>query len=133
MHTEDEAINEKLCPAAMGSGATERSIMKAGREVDALIEEKVMGHGSRWNFMPSTNIADAWSVVEQLKVSKWEFFAVGRSDNRLGLWFCELGKQFQLSNSEVIAYADTAPLAICLASLKAMEHKEKLAKPETVW
>lgn len=124
--------------------------MKAGRELDALVAEKVMGwrkidrikagwgkgpqvwdtgedpeqeHSSPTyqNFRPSESIKDAWVVVEQMEANKWEFCAVGRSSNGRGAWFCEFGKQFQLSNSEVIAYADTAPLAICLASLKAME------------
>lgn len=40
--------------------------MKAGRELDALVAEKVMGHGSRWNFMPSTDLDDAWKVVQQV-------------------------------------------------------------------
>lgn len=118
--------------------------MKAGRELDALIAEKVMD----WNWvnvfsnalmivppigdklrhthkyvdkgipdnMPhySTNIADAWRVVEKLQENDWEVIIETRSNEtevkakgRMGGWI------------DMYGIAETAPLAICLAALKA--------------
>ena len=109
--------------------------MKAGRELDALIAEKVMGwkvnydnwtvakpHFSKpdtfwcvslkagdWAaFTPSTQIADAWLVVEKL-IGQYEFMVQAIDGERwIAVFFHE-------------AEADTAPLAICLAALKAVE------------
>lgn len=99
--------------------------MKPGRELDALIAEKVMGmnvqHGRVWSQegkclretdLPSysTDIAAAWEVVEKLKLGllpdgdKW---IAGQAD-RAGL---------ETSN---LCWGDTAPHAICLAALNAV-------------
>lgn len=115
--------------------------MKVGRELDGLIAEKVMGwtyktfpdgacptvkhwHGPKDEcLLPrySIDIAAAWQVVEEM-------------NNR------EIGMELYRFNSEAMpkahecrfyedssgywsASADTAPLAICLAALKAVGHK----------
>lgn len=136
--------------------------MNAGRELDALIAEKVMG----WNWvnvfsnalmivppigdklrhahkyvdkgipdnMPhySTNIADAWLVVEKLKgmgfgvtineVCKRSGF-YKYNDNVLGYWHCNFTVSDKDDNDKLLKtnpeIAETAPLAICLAALKA--------------
>ena len=117
--------------------------MKAGRELDALIAEKVMGwkRGSffgiddddRWwlylgngkwqqqgfggkGFCPSTRIADAWLVVEKLGKN----FDVSRCRvyQEIEAWFWEAS-----FHNGPDAEADTAPLAICLAALKAVAHE----------
>jgi hypothetical protein len=107
--------------------------MKAGRELDALVSETfgiyAIAGGS---FEPSTNISDAWEVVEKLveeneklkfdlKVDKtfvmdyekasqyWRKSYVGRFEEHLGY----------MQSNLFVEEADTAPLAICLASLKA--------------
>ena len=136
--------------------------MKAGRELDALIAEKVMGwrrmswkdYHAYMNFMgtdereeftyawhdadgnmtefhandklyyddptppwaPSEEIADAWLVVEQLGKS----FDVSRCRKfqEIEAWFWEAS-----FHNGPDAQADTAPLAICLAALKAVKDK----------
>ncbi len=96
--------------------------MKAGRELDALIAEKVMDDmlaGIRLDGSPmfddiphySTQIADAWLVVEKLK----EEFDFDISYSKQG-W-----TMYVYNDTYSGIYADTAPLAICLAALKAVE------------
>ena len=117
--------------------------MKAGRELDALIAEKVMGltrHDESyvaegvgkvlrfvWRdgcggcvysgdmFLPhySTNIADAWEVVE--KADLWSLYgSIGDGPYRACI---------QFEDREGLMTADTAPLAICLAALKAVSQE----------
>lgn len=96
--------------------------MKAGRELDSLIHEKVFGQDPRqepyqrpdgamvYPFVPeySTDIAAAWQVVEKLTEGE---FHLSRCYG--GGWECELGAPY-------ISFGETAPLAICLAALEAV-------------
>lgn len=111
---------------------------KAGRELDALIAEKVMG----WRFMSrpvepllpplvdgairaedlrwrdsggffvvppySTDIAAAWELLNKIHPYA---LSIGYQDN---CWLVSASRK-------LLATADTAPLAICLAALKAVE------------
>jgi hypothetical protein len=113
--------------------------MKAGRELDALVAEKVIGltdfywlsgelhHEARYKqlLVPhySTNISDAWQVVEKLdhnvtlekfntftldfnnakQIEKYEYRATAWCDGHRGISYEE----------------ETAPLVICLSALKA--------------
>lgn len=98
--------------------------MKAGRELDALIAEKVMGwtydEVLGWNSPDgkltgqpcpraySTDIAAAWAVVVKFTgVARVEF-------HQAEGWWIELGNGYDSAS----ATAPTAPLAICLAALK---------------
>ena len=109
--------------------------MPAGREMDRLIAEKVMGwksdgshssdglpiyhtyqNGSRdvWlrDWKPSSDIAAAWQVAEKLR-NEW-----GSFDLRAGLqWFCWSDVDNRIAGEVVAASADTASLAICRAAL----------------
>lgn len=120
-----------------------------GRELDALIAEKVMGwenvhkHGSRLVGIPptqpgipvclaggeippySTDIAAAWEVVEKLQKDNpfW------KTSNYEGWMNFNLGPTTgndgfgwyaNFGDSNTIAYGKTAPHAICLAALKAL-------------
>ena len=134
--------------------------MKAGRELDALIAEKVMGltrHDESyvaegvgkvlrfvWRdgcgdcvysgdmFLPhySTNIADAWEVVE--KLGRWRGFdfmlVMPDPEQTFHLHTYEAG-WYEATNDgperRVVSDADTAPLAICLAALKAVSQEEQ--------
>jgi hypothetical protein len=109
------------------------------RKIDSLVAEKVMGwhnffnprngketwwvqvEGGTYqhvkeNFNPSTNISDAWQVVEKLRneheleviIETRECQTEVKAKGRLGGWI-----------SDLYGIAETAPLAICLASLKA--------------
>ena len=117
-------------------------MLTASRELDALIAEKVMGltfvypymtdknmtdkKGDPWYEVTgtqsgllevpaySTDIAAAWGVVEQL-CSQDRDFAVAyvRAQNE---WCVE----FSFGVAICREFADTAPLAICLAALQAV-------------
>lgn len=121
--------------------------MPAGRELDALVAEKVMGwtacdaneayprwmHGdpgdefaeagrgrgcapltTAWR-VPysrySTDIAAAWEVVEKVRGDRDVWL---QWDSETSIWGC----QFFSGGHE--CFADTAPLAICRAALKAV-------------
>jgi hypothetical protein len=123
----------------------EGALLKPGRELDALVAERVMGWSSesrtawcaqdprsylriQWKNgqgfereLPrySTDIADAWEVVESPHFDAW---MVGRNAN--GKWHV-----WNPYECVVVAYGDTAPhaiclAAICLAALKAVEGAE---------
>jgi hypothetical protein len=113
--------------------------MEAGRELDALVAEKVMGikayrvnqdmevftnrrqfldKGDYWytpskdatHALPyySTDIAAAWLVVEKMRGPDFRL-------NKDGDWVCCFGGTITFCGE-----GDTAPLAICLAALKAV-------------
>jgi hypothetical protein len=118
--------------------------MEAGREMNALVAERVMGwhfdidpkypekkvwldknnnyicNNSMWDYQFSTNIADAWRVVEKLNSMDIDIILniyVG------GGYSCYLGKEIpNMAGSMEIAdnnHATSMPLAICRAALLA--------------
>jgi hypothetical protein len=106
--------------------------MEAGRKLDALVAEKVMGWKDKvlttedegiaiiesfdniFKFSPSTNIADAWKVVEKIQEKFW-IKLVGYGEG----FICTLtGKGDNTLKTAVDE--TTAPLAICLAALEAV-------------
>jgi len=111
--------------------------MKPGRELDALVAEKVMGWKTNWlktdwweeinpnthrhkglvkDFKPSTDIAAAWEVVE--KMFERGGCEIGCYGSKSG------GKWFEVivitMNGEVKVTAHTAHEAICKAALLAV-------------
>lgn len=111
--------------------------MNPGRELDALVAEKVMGwrlgehlgmkrnvwklpegqklNGLDWCNEPplySTNIAAAWEVIEKLNICI-EVLRV--KEAQTGSW------QYVASTVSGRTIADAAPHAICLAALKAVD------------
>lgn len=104
----------------------------AGRELDALVAEKVMGwtrcdhrdleDGLWWcrgdgahiwpaDWTPSTDIAAAWQVVERLvALTNWEVQVFAKRHARYVVH----------ASPFVVTEADTAPLAICRAALAAL-------------
>jgi len=107
--------------------------MKAGQELDALVAEKVMGMrpGVDWhspcfdeffcdNPCPrfSTSIAAAWEVFEWLCKRGDDIAEVVQlTFNVQNGWWCTSERWTQI---DVQGNAPTAPLAICLAALKAV-------------
>ena len=102
--------------------------MEAGRELDALVAEKVMGipvkigvitgepyHAKFGYLLPeySHNIKHAWEVLDKVK-SGDPMVTFNSIDNK---WLC--GIWFKSRKQASIAYADTVPLAICRAALLA--------------
>lgn len=75
-------------------------------------------------FNPSESIADAWLVVE--KMTKENGISLGKAGDN---WECCIstseGRFLQTGGVDVFATADTAPMAICLAALKAVEGKNE--------
>jgi hypothetical protein len=113
--------------------------MPAGREMDALIAEKVMGwvwahspepYISGWykkgsggdftqSFEPSTDISAAWEVVDKMDEKFSFILECNNPPSTIEYkWFCELyAKCEPYIDYEV--YSSTAPLAICRAALLA--------------
>ena len=115
-------------------------ITEAGRALDAIIAEKVMGLTEKdwpWDYrtdgmasrsgqMPppySTSIAAAWEVVEKFQVAGnkvWVHLSRHAGIHvHIALY---LNNNASFAHHDVAAEADTAPLAICLAALKAVGH-----------
>lgn len=134
----------------------------AGRELDAMVAERVMGwrlsnyeaeaaaasdadyadaaindgwewegratRREAWQWRPSTDIADAWEVVEKMAADQPEWphhghYVCLHNSTGLGKWECRVG-------SFAEAHADTAPLAICRAALAALSHEQPHPEPE---
>ena len=93
-------------------------VVKSLEALDALVDKHVFG----WEFTEptafySTDIAAAWEVVEELDLSMYPLA-------------CTVGWRFEFDRNEG-AEAETAPLAICLAALKAKGINVTLGLPET--
>jgi len=107
----------------------------SGRELDAKIAERLMGftdvipiptgvyegseHGGVWTEIPrySTDIAEAWKVVEKVK-DLWPDIEWIHKENIWRVTMMVSGPDF------IEEEAGTAPLAICLAALKATEDSQ---------
>lgn len=125
--------------------------MKAGRKLDEIIAKIIMGledvryrhsgyygkklvHGhitfgggldiSPWVPHYSTSIADAWLVVEKMRNKKTALclLSVYEPAKNSFQWLCKV--EFIGSDRFEFSAQDSAPLAICLAALKAMGGEE---------
>jgi hypothetical protein len=111
--------------------------VNAGRELDALVAEKVIGipvkkfEDGSWltttgeNIEPySTDIAAAWEVVEHMRTTHWlDVFSLMSPSDESKFWFAGFEKKWH-GRSYAGIYdreaGDTAPHAICAAALKAV-------------
>lgn len=101
-------------------------LMEAGRELDALIAEKVIKGKpsgdliSCLSFPPyySINIAAAWEVVEKMQASGW-LWSVEHDDLGVSATF-DRGR-YKMEMDHHFQRAETVPHVICLAALKAVE------------
>ncbi len=103
--------------------------LKAGRDMDLIIGEEIVGWSRDENVpMPySTDIAAAWEeVVERMAEFKVEKPGDWSDQVR---WRAVLRIEYGGPMAE--AYADTAPLAICRAALKAHFHADKAHSKNT--
>lgn len=100
------------------------------RKLDALVAEKVMNGKTPGDWHPSTDIADAWEVVEATSLRYREgLFGVNVCRTAAGnpaysydatIYERIYGKDgWATDDYKFCAHAPTAPLAICLAALKA--------------
>jgi hypothetical protein len=116
--------------------------MEAGRELDALVAEKVMGHKVTWdrwcrilddpkptdpmepffgdtNIRVSTyssNIEYAWAVVERMRADGYGFYMELCKD----VWFAYFDKDNTFNELIKGGEHATAPLAICASALAAL-------------
>jgi hypothetical protein len=89
--------------------------MVPGRELDALVAEKVIGRRSSWTpYFPSIDIADGWEVIEKMKKRNWRIALNFEDDKWTALFYWDPNKQ------ACEAVAGTAPEAICKAALLAV-------------
>lgn len=126
------------------SAQTEKSILEAGHTLDARIAATVMGWqdvavderalgkrsqgippGSHKQYVPyySKDISAAWEVVEKMKERFGDVQVLANNFTRHpGWWECSIEHAIR---DEVLACveAETAPHAICLAALNAVEAK----------
>ena len=111
--------------------------MKAGRELDALVAEKVMGWVENTDpqgccyiephtgvehhsFAPSTDIAAAWEVLDAIGGNEFD------AEITCGMDGVSVGINRTISGDhEHCATGDTAPHAICLAALEAVRKERQ--------
>ena len=91
--------------------------MKPGRDLDALIAEKVMGSENNCPHY-STDITAAWEVVEK-------FHKIDVSHTFDG-WFCSIDTSDEYGQNGTWSHAQgqSAPHAICLAALNVVGEEE---------
>jgi hypothetical protein len=124
---------------------------RAGRELDRLIAQRVMGHvvtqqkrevfeatprGTRPVARYSTELEAAWEVAERLAITMipiqgGEWFAlVGRGERWSGpAEFMQFLAEADFANAGAAVGRDL-PFTICLAALRAMENRELRARGE---
>lgn len=103
---------------------TDTQALPAGRELDALVAEKVMGWApgadfaaaTYWSF--STNIADAWHIVERMREQQRMVSLNWLPDS--GEWFASIYPPPGEFGLPFDGYGDTAPLALSRAALAAV-------------
>lgn len=125
-----------------------RGEMIAGRELDALIAEQVMGgNWSSIDYAPyienlphySTDIAAAWQVVERMQELRYSLVigtnACARSQNGAKFYEGWRGLGQSIIDAEetegFLAVAETVPLAICKAALLAIAARTSVSTPTT--
>ena len=118
--------------------------MNPGRELDALVAEKVMGWwwgddespaGAGWyehddpkrarDWSPSQNIADAWEVVEKLVADGFSPDLLHMPHQPESSWTCHIDNSLGDTKTYIgipvaACSGKTVPHAICLAALKAV-------------
>lgn len=113
----DRLVAEKVMGWAIKRHYQPEGMIFHAREDDAIfVDGKMKWWANAWS--PSTNIAHAWGVVEKMRQLSWKAFQLSSHDEGQR-W----GAIFMSGGMEARKVADTAPLAICRASLIAMESK----------
>lgn len=101
--------------------------LKAGPELDRQIATEVMGwatseyensDGTWLDFRPSTDIADAWKVLEHCKLFEEFDCLTSKTDGYAFIDNQYLGQYFQ----EFETVYKSVPMAICAAALKVKEN-----------
>ena len=162
MTREEKELRKRLGNTAEVGGVMDYSTMEAGREMDALVAEKVMGlvpcqhpchdiGNPRYQSGPcharpdspqlggetapySTCISAAWEVVEKIngRYSLSIYHAVAVSSVMTG-WTIGLAESVYppgRKDEAVWGRAETLPLAICRAALKAVRARNPIQREE---
>lgn len=116
--------------------------MEPGRELDALVAERIFGYAldyefadtlgaptvaalrdqyDEWGMLPnySTDVADAWSIVEYMRINILGYCAVRFETTGVGYMVAFYSHSQRLDRPGAFSHGDTIPMAICLAALKA--------------
>jgi hypothetical protein len=122
--------------------------MEKNRKLDILISEYIFdkevyetddcnGEDNYWldknseNELPfySSSIEEAWKVMDQVRKIHWrDVVSLFSPTDESKLWFCHFEKKWHGRDGSVVEIYDmesgeTAPLAICLAALRALDIK----------
>ncbi len=115
--------------------------MRAGKEMDALVAEKVLNYsltGDKYIILDigigerggvkavpnySTDIAEAWEVVEKITEKHWKFKLRRLPGKDYMAYFQNL---LSFPTESESAPSKSAPLAICRAALKAVLGRDKI-------
>jgi len=97
--------------------------MEAGRELDARVTEELWKDTNPYpSFKPSTNAAHAWEVVEKLIQDNLNWDVEVKWSSVEKEWYVTIldrsGLGTHVKQEVCFVWAETAPLAICLAALK---------------
>lgn len=117
--------------------------MPESRDLDALVAQKIFGYGpyypsiignnitapnsTKITWLPrySTDISDAWMVVEEMQRRGWDYLASslvnGNHAMRFDKYSIVSGQEVE---SSARAEAPTLPHAVCKAALRALEGQE---------
>lgn len=101
--------------------------MQPGRELDALVAEKVMSlYGQEKTVWPnySTDISSAWAVVEEVrKKSRFDVLSLYSPCDESDKWWAGFERKWpgrNINHMYDLESGITAPHAICLAALKSV-------------
>jgi len=95
--------------------------MPAGKELNELVARKIMRVTGHFWLRYSQDISAAWEVVEKIiAMSYTVLVSNGKHSPQSQKWHCIITIIPQQGGYRD-GYADTAPLAICRAALKAVE------------
>lgn len=88
------------------------------REIDCLVHRYVMGREDVYYRPYSTSWDAAGQVIERMRELGWDMSLFLDSRKRIGPWDC---RWFNLrEDKRAMAHADSAPLAVALAALRAL-------------
>jgi hypothetical protein len=99
--------------------------MKPGRELDALISKTIMNPNETTSILHlpwySTNVSDAWLIVEHFSQLGWEVEITSDSQMKPEVEYSVVfsPRHTGTGGSAAVVFSDNVPHAICLAALKA--------------
>lgn len=108
--------------------------MKASRELDVMIAERVMnfplpagGANVSYPYYYSTELSAAWMIVEKLRTDGWRWVISSREAHTESWWVAvERPAHWEANHTSKNQAIDSSlPRAICLVALKAVENHDE--------